>query len=278
MIRRLAVAIGALCLLLTAAAAEAAYSPATTNGWFITTGRVAGAGGALFRTDIWLFNPSSSTQVTVTLVFHRSVASGAAAAAPVNSAVITLAPRETRFFADVTLSTVPAGDGAVGALEWESSLPLMGAGRIYTFTPTGTFGFFLPAIPLSESIGPKQSVNDAVNVLQIYGVNSGDPNFRTNLDLTNTSNITLNVEVRVIDPVTAQVYGGTQSFSIAAGSLLRLGPILSSVGAPIKDGLRITAAIREGTIVPSGGLLAAAYTLDNRTQDAFAFIGQRQTP
>jgi hypothetical protein len=26
----------------------------------------------------------------------------------------------------------------------------------------------------------------------------------------------------------------------------------------------------------SGGVLAAAYTLDNRTQDAFAFIGQRQ--
>jgi hypothetical protein len=26
----------------------------------------------------------------------------------------------------------------------------------------------------------------------------------------------------------------------------------------------------------TGGLLAAAYTLDNRTQDAFAFIGQRQ--
>ncbi len=278
MIRRFAVAVSALCLLLTAAAVEAAYSPATTNGWFITAGRVAGSGGALFRTDIWLFNPSSSTQLTVTLIFHPSVASGQAGAAPVTSSALTLAPRETRFFADVTLSTVPAGDGVVGALEWESSLPVMGAGRIYTFTPTGTFGFFLPAIPISESIGPKQSVNDAANVLQLYGVNSGDPNFRTNLDLTNTSNITLNVEVRVIDPVTAQVYGGTQTFSIAAGSLLRLGPILTTAGAPIKDGLRITAAIREGTIVPSGGLLAAAYTLDNRTQDAFAFVGQRQNP
>ena len=277
MIRRLSVAVSTLCLLLTAAAVEAAYSPATTNGWFITSGRVAGAGGALFRTDIWLFNPSNGTQVTVTLIFHRSVSSGQAAPAPITSSAITLAPRETRFFADVTLATVPAGDGAVGSLEWESSGPVMGAGRIYTFTPTGTFGFFLPAIPISESIGPKQSVNDAANVLQIYGVNSGDPNFRTNLDLTNTSNITLNVEVRVIDPVTAQVYGGTQSFSIAAGSLLRLGPILSTSGTPIKDGIRITAAIREGTVVPAGGLLAAAYTLDNRTQDAFAFVGQRQS-
>ncbi len=276
--RRLAGAIPVLCLFLVAAAAEAAYSPATTNGWFITSGRVAGAGGALFRTDIWLFNPSSSTQATVTLVFHRSVASGAPASAPVSSSALTLAPRETRFFADVTLSTVPAGDGSVGSLEWNSSVAIMGAGRIYTFTPTGTFGFFLPAIPISESIGPKQSVNDAANVLQLYGMNSGDSNFRTNLDLTNTSNVNLNVEVRVIDPVTAQVYGGTQAFSVAARSLLRLGQILNTVGAPIKDGMRITAAIREGTIIPVGGLLAAAYTLDNRTQDAFAFVGQRQNP
>jgi hypothetical protein len=276
MIRRSTVVLSALCLILTAAAVEAAYSPATTNGWFITSGRVAGAGGSLFRTDIWLFNPSATTQVTATLVFHRSVSSGQTAPAPVSSAVITLAPRETRFFADVTLTTVPAGDGAVGTLEWESSLPLMGAGRIYTFTPTGTFGFFLPAVPITESIGAKQSVNDSANVLQIYGVNSGDPNFRTNLDLANTSNITLNVEVRVVDPVTGQVYGGTQAFSIASGSLLRLGPILANSGAPIKNGLRITAAIREGTIIPVGGLLAAAYTLDNRTQDAFAFVGQRQ--
>ncbi len=49
------------------------------------------------------------------------------------------------------------------------------------------------------------------------------------------------------------------------------------VGAPVKDGLRITVGVTEGTTLPSGGVLAAAYTLDNRTQDAFAFVGQRQS-
>ena len=33
-------------------AASAAYSPSTTSGWLVTAGRVAGAGGALFRTDV----------------------------------------------------------------------------------------------------------------------------------------------------------------------------------------------------------------------------------
>src|ERR1700704_2497906 len=131
--------------LLFSAMARAAYSPATTNGWFITSGPVLG--GGLFQTDIWLFNPDASADVTVTLVFHESVASGAAAKTPVSSTPIVLAPRETRFFPDVTLSTVPAGDQKVGALEWQSSAPIMGFGRIYTFTATATFGFDLPAIP-----------------------------------------------------------------------------------------------------------------------------------
>src|SRR3954467_10292710 len=98
-------------LALFAPAAEAAYSPATPSGWLITAGRVAGVGGSLFRTDLWLFNPDASATVTATLVVHPAAASGGAAAAAVSSAPIVLAPRETRFFADVTLETVPAGDG-----------------------------------------------------------------------------------------------------------------------------------------------------------------------
>src|SRR5262245_3860395 len=273
--RRLPVLISAA--LLCSSTAFAAYSPSATNGWLITSGRVAGAGGTLFRTDVWLFNPDASSPATATLVLHPSVSSGQAALPEVASDPITLAPRETRFFPDVTLETVPAGDGVVGALEWRSDLPLMAAARIYTFTPTGTYGFFLPAVPLGESMTAKTSDDDLVHVLQIYGTNSGNADFRTNLDVTNTSGVTLPIEVRVID-VTSEILGGTRTYSVSPGSLLRLGQILEEVGAPLEDGLRITVAIAAGTSVPSGGILAAAYTLDNRTQDAFAFLGQRQSP
>ena len=44
-------------------------------------GRVAGAGGALFRTDVWLFNPDEAATATATLVFHPAVTSGQAAPA-----------------------------------------------------------------------------------------------------------------------------------------------------------------------------------------------------
>jgi hypothetical protein len=278
MSRRLfATALLAAWLLLSASPAQASYSPATANGWFITSGRVQGQFNTLFRTDLWLFNPDSSASVNVSLTLYPAVADGAPPATPVTSPPITLAARETKFFPDVTLSTVPAGDGVVGALRWQSSAPILGAGRIYTVAPAGTYGFFVPAIPVTESLTKKASASDSVNVLQIFGVNSGDSTFRTNLDVTNTSSVALPIEVRVIDPVTSEIYGGTQNYVVAANSLLRLGPILSTVGAPLLPGLRITVAVKEtAPAFTTGGLLAAAYTLDNRTQDAFAFIGQRQ--
>ncbi|HKD12786.1 MAG TPA: hypothetical protein VKE50_11955 [Thermoanaerobaculia bacterium] len=272
-------ALALLPIFLVASESRAAYSPSTTNGWFIVVGRVVGFGGAQFRSDLWLFNPDAAQNAVVTLIFHPQVASGAAAPAPIQSTAITLAPRETKYLADVLLATVPA-DGQVGALEWSSNLPVMGGMRSYT-APSGctggTFGAFQPGIPTTESMDAMQSSADAVNVLQIFGTNSGDSNYRTQLDVTNTSTGTVEIEVKVIDPVTATVYGGVQTFSVAAKSLLRVGRILEAVGAPSIDGLRITVGIHEGTILSSGGILAVGSTLDNRSQDQYAFVGQRQS-
>ena len=249
-------------------------SPATQNGWFVFVGRVAGASGSLFRTDLWLYNPDPLAPVTTVLTFHEQVGSGGPPGRTVSSAPIVLAPSETRFFPDVTLSTVPVGDGVVGALEWQSTGALLGGARVYTVAPEGTFGFFLPAVPVTQSLPPRSSPSDTAHQLHLYATNSGDANFRVQADVTNTSPVTLPVEVEVLDPQTQTVYGGTLTFSIAPKSLLRLGRILDQVGAPRKDGLRITVAIREGTLVPSGGLLAVATTLDNRTNDGFALPGQ----
>jgi hypothetical protein len=277
--RHVITAFSAIVVLLIASAARAAYSPSTTSGWFIVAGRVTGFGGAQFRTDVWLFNPDAQTSAVVTLIFHPQVATGGGAAPPISSAPITLAPRETKYLADVLLATVTA-DNQVGALEWSSSIPVMGGMRSYT-APSGctggTFGAFQPGIPTTESMTAKQSATDSSNVLQIFGTNSGDTNYRTQVDVANTSGVAVPIEVKVIDPVTAVVYGGTQSFSIAPRSLLRVGRIIETVGAPTVNGLRVTVAIKEGTAVPSGGVLAVASTLDNRSQDQYAFIGQRQS-
>ncbi len=278
MIPRYRAAVPAILLFLAASAASAAYSPSTTNGWFIVVGRVTGVGGAQFRTDNWFFNPDAVNFATFTLIFHGQVANGGAAPAPISSSPITLAPRETKLLADVLLSTVPA-DGQVGTLEWQSDRPIMGGMRSYT-APSGctggTFGAFLPGIPTTESMGPKQSATDSSNVLQVFGTNSGDPNYRTQFDVINTSSGSVTIEVKVIDPVTALVYVNN-SYAVAGKSLLRVGRILESSAIPVINGLRVTVAIKEGTAVAAGGLLAVGETLDNRSQDQYAFVGLRQS-
>ena len=269
--RRILAAAAAIALLLPAAAAHAAYSPATTNGWFTTAGRTAG--GAT-HTDLWLFNPDLAGLATVTLVFHPAVASGAGAGTPVSSSFIILAARETKYFADETASVVLAADGVFGAIEWQSNLPLLGLSRNVSAGGGGTLGPIVSATPQNESMTPKASVGDAINVLQLVGLNSGDANFSSRLDIANTSDVVLPIEVRVVD-VNAFI-GSTQSFSIAPRSLLRAGNILQAVGATFKDGLRITVGITAGTSVPSGGIVAMATVTDSRSGESFAALGQRQ--
>lgn len=277
MARRVRVCVFAVGVLLTGTA-RGAYSPATTSGWFIVAGRVVGFGGAQFRTDVWFFNPDAVNNATFTLVFHGQVTSGGGAPAPITSLPITLFARETKLLADVLASS--STDNQVGALEWSSNIPIMAGLRSYT-APSGctggTFGAFQPGIPATESMTAKQSANDRVNVLQMFGTSSGDSNYRTQIDVTNTSTVAVPIEVSVIDPVNSTIYGGTQNFTIAPKSLLRVGRILETVGAPLKDGLRVTVGIKEGTVIPSGGIIAVASTLDNRSQDQYAFVAVRQS-
>lgn len=242
----------------------------TTNGWFAFVGHIAGVGQSLFRTDLWLFNADPTNSTIATLILHTQ------AGADISKAV-SIGPKETKFFPDVTQATLFAGDGQVGSLEWQSGSPLMGGISVYTDGGSGgTFGFSVPAIPLGASMKPKLAASDTTNVLQLFAINSGNPGFRVNLDITNTSSVPIPVEVRVYDPFTGVVYGGTRFYSIAPKSLLRAGRILEVAGAPLMDGLRITVAITEGTVLGpgGGGIIAVATTLDNRSNDGVAFVGQ----
>jgi hypothetical protein len=273
--RRILAAAAALALFAFARPARAAYSAATLNGWFTTAGRTAGGAS---RSDVWLFNPDTddSNFVTVTLIFHPAVVNGGPQLTPVTSSLIILAARETKYLPDVTLAVVPAADGVFGSIEWQSSGPLLGILRNVSGSASGTLGPIVPATPQSESMTPKASSSDVVNVLHLFGLSAGDANFTTRLDVANTSDAVLPIEVRVVDPGNL-VLGTTQNFSIAPRSLLRVGNILQTVGAGLVDGLRITVGIKEGTNVPAGGVLATATVTDGRTSESYAVLGQRSS-
>ena len=258
-------------VVLVPAAARAAYSPAATNGWFPIVGRGPGASNAQNRTDLWLFNPDTSANATVTLTFHPAAASGAPAGTAVNSAPIVLFPRETKFFPDVTAATVPVGD-AFGALEWNSNVAVMASVHKYLSSVTGTSGGIYGGTPGTEALGARASATDSINVLQLFGLHSGDASFSTQLDVANTSAVALPVDVRVIQ-ADATILAAT-SYTVAPKSLLRAGNPFQ--GLTPNETLRVTVAVHEGTSIPSGGIVAAATVTDLRSNDANVVLGQRQ--
>ncbi len=265
--------LAACVLFVLASTAQGAYSPASTNGWFPIAGRGPAPGNAQVRTDVWLFNPDASAQAHVTLVFHPAVASGAPAAAAVTSAPIVLFPHETKFFPDVTAATLAAGDGSFGAIEWTSDVAILGTAHKYLSSVAGTAGGTYGGSPSSESMGARSSPTDTVNVLRLFGLHSGDASFSTAVDIVNTSPVAITVDVKVVQSPSTAVLGSA-SYTIAGKSLLRAGNPF--VGITPDDTLQVTVAVREGTAIPSGGILAAATVTDLRSNDANVVLGQRQ--
>jgi hypothetical protein len=264
-------AIALTIALIAPAASRAAYSPSATNGWFPIVGRGAGPGNTQVRTDLWLFNPDQVAQATVTLVFHPAVASGGPAGSPVSSAPIQLFPRETKYFGDVTAATVPVGDG-YGSLEWVASIAVMGTVHKYASGVAGTAGGYYGATPISESMPARASATDVVNVLQLFGLHTGDASFSTALDVANTSSSALPIEVRVIRSDATVLASST--YTVAPKSVLRAGNPFAGLG--LDDTLRVTVAVPENNPVSDGGILAAATVTDSRTNDANVVLGQRQ--
>jgi len=174
---------------------------------------------------------------------------------------------------DVTGATVAAGDGAFGTLEWVSDVPVMGTVHKYVSSVAGTSGGYYGATPISESMPARASSSDSVNVLQLFGLHSGDASFSTALDVTNTSSSALPIEVRVIRPDLTAL--ATTSFTVAPKSLLRVGNPFSGLG--LDDRLRVTVAVKENNPVTEGGILAAATVTDARTNDSNVVLGQRQS-
>lgn len=266
-------ALGLALALAMPAISTAAYSPASTNGWFPVVGRGPAPGNAQIRTDLWLFNPDATAQATVTLVFHPSVASGGAQAASISSAPVELFPRETKYFPDVTASTVAAGDGSFGALEWVANIAVMGTVHKYVSSVAGTSGGYYGATPISESMPARASATDSVNLLQLFGLHSGDASFSTALDVANTSTVALPIDVRVIRSDATIL--ATSSYTVAPKSLLRAGNPFTGLSAD--DRLRVTVAVRENNPVTEGGIVAAATVTDLRTNDSNVVLGQRQS-
>jgi hypothetical protein len=152
-------------------------------------GHVTNGIGQTFVTDARLFNPSYTAN-TVSLVEFLTGASTATA-----STVVSLPPRATAVYDDITGAGFLNSTGSIGAVRVTSASPVAVTSRIFADLRTagkGTFGQFVPGQPRANALrrGVVPQISNRTTDLT-----SG---FRTNIGFfnPNASSVTVRLELR----------------------------------------------------------------------------------
>lgn len=227
---------------------RSAFLPAVGHG----PGGCFGGVCTEWRSDVWIFNSSSTTANVEVFLLSRDNEN---VDPPRRS--LTIAPNETRELEDV-VGSVFGLDNAFGALEIMSNVEVVMTGRIFdanvvTNRGTGTAGQFFAGIPANVAIGGDQWV-DLIGLAQ----DEGDT-WRTNIGFLETTGNAATIEIQRLDGM-GNVLGATalglrprepKQFSI------------TNVGGPAGINQRVRVRIAAG----SGRVVAFGSRLDNRTGD-----------
>jgi len=143
---------------------------------------VAGAQGTAWRTDAVLHNPGKR-EASAALFFLESDKDGSGA----TGKVFSVPPGRSLAFEDLVLGLF--GRSASGAILVASDEHLLVTSRTYNDAATGTYGQFVPGLPLGKAVRS----GEAVRLIQLRA----DDHFRTNIGFANLSAASLHVGVEL---------------------------------------------------------------------------------
>ncbi|HEV7764424.1 MAG TPA: hypothetical protein VGQ76_05445 [Thermoanaerobaculia bacterium] len=214
-------------------------------------GHVDGANNSHFRSDIYLFNPTSEVS-TVTLEAKQWDSP------QIETKQFSLLPREARVIPDA-LQTL-FGMTGLARLRYWSNTPGDGVrvtSRTYTLEESGaTYGSLIPPLNNFQIASPGDD-------LEILGINGGT-GFRTNIGLVELSgnNLTADTSVRITLYDQNRTQLGTFTVTVPRSGGMQINDIFAARGiTPPEAGLVVVR-------VQSGGLIGAYATLvDNITND-----------
>ncbi len=253
------------CLLL--AGSSVAVMPGT-DLFVPAVAHAQGFGGAQWRADLWILNPSTSQTATVTVylllrqpnptpTFQQS----------------TIGPGETSYFKDVVGSGLFQQSDASGGLRITSTIPVVATAESYdanitTSKGTGSSGQFFGGVPAALAVG-NGDATDLIGLDQDASADTG--NFRSNLALVETTGGGNTVSF-VLDRLNGDgtlvgswACDGTNSACAPLGpwEVRQLNLVLSDFVPPTGANQRIRIRVTGGT----GRLIAAASRIDNVTGD-----------
>lgn len=237
---------------------------------FGAVGHAAGVNGSLFESDIRLTNISAQT-MRYDLNFTPSGVDGTQTG---SSSSIEVAPGATMALDDIVSSMFGSGDASsLGMLEVrpittsassggifgsiassaQELIQTVASSRTYNFTPTGTFGQFIPATRFADFVG-----RDAVLSLQQVAQSAKQ---RANFGFLEASGQPANLMVRVYD--TANTLLATIPVNLQAMEHRQLNGLLQQNGInDLEDG-RVEVEVMSG----DGKVTAYVSEIDNATND-----------
>jgi hypothetical protein len=256
----------ALCVLMTAVTAMAVmpgtdlYVPAVAHS--------DGFGGAQWRADLWIYNPSATQSASVTVFLLLRQPNPNPAPQPV-----TVQPGDTLYFKDVIGAGMFNQSNAAGGLHILSSTPVLVTAESYnanvtTSKGTGTSGGFFGGVPASLGVGAGDST-DIIGLDQDASADTGQ--FRSNLALvettggSNTVNFVLDRYDSTGNLVGSWACDGSNSACAPLGpwEVRQFDLVLQNFLPPTGSNQRIRVRVTSG----SGALIAAGSRIDNTTGD-----------
>lgn len=240
-----------------------AIAPATaaTGPLVVPTGaHLPGLGGTRWRTDLEVVNPALVTTHFTVALLPRDRANSAP-----DGRSFQLEPGRSVRFRDV-LHDVFGCDGAA-ALRITSDLPVVAGSRTYNDAAGGTFGDYVPAIPVSRAV----PFGQRAWLLQL-AQRGGSRGTRTNLGLVNTSGTPITVTARFFRPDGSPI--GSTSHKLPPHGFRQIDQVLAGLGTGDVEGAH---AVLE-TVTPGGAFLAYASVVDGRTGDPTVVTAVRWSP
>ncbi|HEX7153883.1 MAG TPA: hypothetical protein VF618_20505 [Thermoanaerobaculia bacterium] len=252
-------------LIVLALLIAATVSASAKDMWIPIAGVAPGANETLFRTDLRIFNPSSTKTIGVTIHFLPANMDGR----NISGRIVTVPPRSMAVLNNVVGDFMQIHTPMVGALRLDSaddqSWEFTAESRTYTDSPTGpgTYGQFIPAMHASAA---KHKLV-VTHLSHSADISTG---FRTNVGVMNPSS-----EEAVVTP---RVYRND-------GALLIVGePIVVPPHSVVQTPLGVIHGIGsfnlpDGFVVldSSQPVFAYASVVDNRSSDPFFVVGVEDT-
>ncbi|HYU27386.1 MAG TPA: hypothetical protein VEO74_19395, partial [Thermoanaerobaculia bacterium] len=206
-------------------------------------------GIANWRSDVRIYNPSSSATVNATATFYPLGGGDPVAKS------ITIGPNEVKQL-DGALQALFGLTNTGGALHitTANNAPLVATARTYNQTSTGTFGQFIPAVT------PNDAVGKGGRALQILQVEESD-RFRSNVGVTEVTGKGARVEITAVPPDSKFAVTGT--FDFGPNEYRQYSSLLKSLGLDTAYNTRVTVRVIDG----DGKVSAYASVVDQKTQD-----------